>query len=96
MQLLNHEQVKQLKIIQFNNPRDSEKCCVELFDYWLQVDSTASWSKLITALQYIDHDVLASKIKRMISKGSYVIILNLTSICYQLGRWLIGWLSDEL
>ena len=71
MQLLDHEQVKQLQIIQYNNPRDSEKCCVELFEYWLQVDTTASWNKLITALQLVDYGVLASRIKSMTSKGMY-------------------------
>ena len=66
------EQVNQLNIIQYNNSKDSEKCCAELFEYWLQVDTTASWNKLITALQQVQYDVLASNIKKMTSKGTYV------------------------
>ena len=73
VQLLGHdrEHVNQLKIIKYNNPSDSEKCCVELFEYWLQVDTTASWNKLITALRHVDYGVLASRIKSMTSKGMY-------------------------
>ena len=69
IQLLNAEQAKKLDVIQANHPGDTEKCCTAMFNYWLQVDITASWDKLITALQRIGHDVLANKIKKMTSEG---------------------------
>ena len=69
VQLLNTEQAKKLKTIEANNPGNVEKCCTELFDYWLQVDTNASWDKLITALQRIDYVVLAGRIRAMASEG---------------------------
>ena len=69
IQLLNAEQAKKLDVIQTDHPGDSEKCCTAMFNYWLQVDTTASWDKLITALQCISHDVLADTIKKMTSGG---------------------------
>ena len=67
IQLLNAEQSKKLDVIEVDHPRDSEKCCTAMFKYWLQVDTTASWDKLIAALQHIGHDVLADKIKTMMN-----------------------------
>ena len=67
IQLLNSEQVKKLYIIEKDYPGDTHRCCTTMFNYWLQVDTTASWDKLITALQCISHDVLADKIKKMTS-----------------------------
>ena len=69
VQLLNPEQAKKLDIIQADHPGDSETCCTAMFKYWLQVDTNASWDKLITALQKADYVVLANKIRRMISEG---------------------------
>ena len=78
VQLLNTEQAKKLKAIQANNPGNVEKCCTELFDYWLQVDTNANWDKLITALQQIDYVVLADRIRAMTLEGVYdvMVILN--------------------
>ena len=69
VQLLNTEQAKKLKTIKVDHPGDSEKCCTELFAYWLQVDTNASWDKLIIALQQIDYVVLADRIRAMTSEG---------------------------
>ena len=69
IQLLSTEQACKLDVIQVDHPGDSEKCCTAMFNYWLQVDTTASWDKLITALQHIGHDVLADKIRKMTSEG---------------------------
>ena len=69
VQLLDAEQAKKLDVIKADHPGDSEKCCTALFNYWLQVDTTASWNKLITALQHIGHDVLAERIRLMTSEG---------------------------
>ena len=68
VQLLNTEQARKLKTIKVDYPGDSEKCCAELFNYWLQVDTSASWDKLITALQRIDYVVLADRIRAMTSE----------------------------
>ena len=78
IQLLTDDQAKKLNIIQANHPADTENCCTELFKYWLQVDTTASWDKLIIALNRIGKDVLASKIKRMFSEGIPTINVKVT------------------
>ena len=72
-QLLNAEQAKKLDVIRADHPGDSEKCCTAMFNFWLQVDTTASWDKLITALQHIGHDVLAEKIRKITVKGMFVV-----------------------
>lgn len=72
IQLLNEEHIKQLDVIETDYPAgsgESEKRCLELFKYWLQVDTNASWNKLIAALENIHHDVLADKIRNMTSEG---------------------------
>ena len=69
--MLNAEQAKKLDVFQADHPGESEKCCTAMFNYWLQVDTTASWNKLIIALQHIGHDVLADKIRKMTSEGVY-------------------------
>ena len=71
--MLNAEQAKKLNVIQSDHPGDSEKCCTALFNYWLQVDTTASWDKLIMALNHIGQDVLANTIKTMTIKGMILI-----------------------
>ena len=79
--LLNADEVKQLKVIQSDHPGDSGKCCAAMFDYWLQVDTTASWDKLITALQNIHHGVLADKIKQMTSPSKYLRMWHYDEAC---------------
>ena len=63
------EQAEKLDIIQSDHRGDSEKCCTAMFKYWLKVDKTASWDKLITALNHVSHVTLAEKIKAMTYKG---------------------------
>ena len=69
MQLLNGEQAKKLNVIQSDHSGDSEKCCTALFNYWLQVDTTASWDKLMMALSHIGKHVLADTIKKMTTES---------------------------
>ena len=80
VQLLNEEQAKKLNVIQSDHPKDSDKCCTVLFNYWLEVDITASWDKLIIALRHIGKDVLADTIKRKTTTGTYVYVLAL-NVC---------------
>ena len=74
LQLLNTEQAKKLKTIKTDHPGDSEKCCIEMFEYWLQVDSNASWDKLLRALIQIDYVMLADRIRAMTSEGVFNVI----------------------
>ena len=63
-QLLQKEYAHKLKVIQANHPYDVQKCCVEMFQYWLEVDTEANWKKLIDALECIQMNVLAEKIRQ--------------------------------
>ena len=71
IQLLENECVDKLNIIKKNHPGDVERCCTEMFEYWLKIDTEASWNKVVDALEGIGQNVAAKKIKD-VSKGSYV------------------------
>ena len=75
-QLLENKYVNQLKIIQTDHPTDSERCCAKLFDFWLDVDTKASWNKLIDALEQIGLNALAEKIKKDNFEGTYMLLHN--------------------
>ena len=78
VQLLNEEQAKKLNVIQSDHPKDSDKCCTALFNYWLEVDTTASWDKLMMALIDIRKDVLADTIKNMTTEGIHSSVYEFT------------------
>ena len=62
-------QFVRLETIDRNHYGDSEECCIAMFRHWLGVDKTASWDKLIAALESMKYLELADKIKEMTSKG---------------------------
>ena len=59
----------QLDIILMNNPHNMQECCTQMFSYWLQTDTEASWSKLLNALRNTAQNSLANKIKTEILFG---------------------------
>ena len=61
--LPNHLQ-GQLDIIGSDSAANATKCTTKMFEYWLQVDTTASWNKLIEALRKINKFYLADTICR--------------------------------
>ena len=71
VQLLQNEYMKQLDIIEKNHPRDVQRCCTEMFKYWLQIDTEATWNKLTDSLEVIGKKELAKKVKN-VGKGTYV------------------------
>ena len=42
---------ERLKIIKADNPRDIKRCCNQMFQAWLQTDTSASWEKLFAAIE---------------------------------------------
>ena len=60
----------QLDIIRENNPTNAQACCTEMFKYWLEVDTIASWSKLINALKHINKNTLAESISKKFLQGN--------------------------
>ena len=73
MQLLEDKCFEKLKIIEKNYPTDSERGCTEMFMHWLNVDTEASWKKLIDALEQIGQNILAEKIKEDVLKGIFIV-----------------------
>ena len=81
LQLLQGEHRHELNIIKTNNIQNVEVCCREMFEYWLRVDETASWDKLISALQAIGQNTLAANIKQNILKGNIIFIVTIQLLC---------------
>ena len=63
LELLEDEYIEQLDIIEKNHPGDVQRCCIEMFKYWLQIDTEATWIKLTDSLEVIGKKVLAEKVK---------------------------------
>ena len=60
----------QLDVIRNRNPTNAIRCTTQMFQYWLQVDVTASWNKLIEALRKINKHFLAKIICRKVLQGN--------------------------
>ena len=77
---MSRERVDKLGVIRHNNPGDAEACCTEMFKFWLQEDTMASWTKLVRALRSpaVDQLVLADEIEEVFVTGMYC---DLPTIC---------------
>ena len=58
-----------LNVIEANSPKNVEECCTNMFQYWLDVDPTATWNKLIVALKEIGLNTLSEEIIRNLLNG---------------------------
>ena len=66
------EYIDKLNITKANHPHNVQKCCDEMFEYWLSVDNQASWKKLIDALEFIHQNTTAAKIRQDILIGKLI------------------------
>ena len=75
IQLLPEKHIHHLAIVKLNYTSNIERCCTEMFEFWLNVDSDASWDKLINALERIGLISLAEKIRngKIFSKSDHII-----------------------
>lgn len=69
MQLLQEKYIHKLNIIQKNHPNDAEDCCDKMFEYWLRVDVEANWDKLVNALEHIQQNSTAAKVRQDLFTG---------------------------
>ena len=70
-QLMQEKFIYKLNIIKVNHPNNLEDCCYEMFQLWLEVDTEANWNKLIDALECMDLNATAAKIREDISMGKF-------------------------
>ena len=85
VQLLQEKYTNKLDIIQENHRGDIERCCTEMLKHWLNVDTKASWDKLIDALEKIEQNSLAEKIKEdIIKEDKGIRCCRLLQACYVL------------
>jgi len=66
--LLGSSYAGQLDVIELNSPKNVEECCTKMFEYWLKLDPTATWDKLIAALQSVGLNTLSERIKMDVLK----------------------------
>ena len=59
----------QLKTIRADHPSNNRTCCKNMFQFWLETDTTASWEQLITALcsNGVDLANVAEDLKKKLS-----------------------------
>ena len=62
VKLLGSSHTGKLNVIEANSPKNVEECCTNMFQYWLDVDPTATWNKLIAALKEIGLNTLSEEI----------------------------------
>ena len=70
-QLLQENYAYMLDVIQANNSNKVEVCCHKMFQCWLEVDTEASWNKLIDALEHIHQNATAAKIREDILRSKF-------------------------
>ena len=66
LELLEPEDEHMLLIIQSNNPNDVDECCRQMFQFWLNKCTNATWNQLIQALKEIELNSLATTIEEML------------------------------
>ena len=77
MQLLPEKYTDKINVIKADHDNKVEDCCHEMFQYWLQVDTEANWKKLIDALEHIQQNAIAAKVKKdNLIGNTAVIIIN--------------------
>ena len=59
-------QLNELDIIDANWPHDAVRCCMNVFQKWLEYTANASWDQLIRALRSVQLDSLAVQLEQMI------------------------------
>ena len=66
--LLKEEQESHLDVIKADHGSDKKTCCKEMFWYWLDTNTEASWQQLIDALRSpaVELPVVAANLKQIL------------------------------
>ena len=76
LQLLTDDTTGTLDVIKADHPNDATACCNKMFVKWLELQPSATWSQLITALSNIGMKTAAENVIDSLIKGSYVHVYN--------------------
>ena len=66
LELLEQEDKETLNEIKINHSNDVNKCCLQMFQLWLNKCTTATWNQLIKALREVNLNNLATTIEGML------------------------------
>ena len=59
-----------LDVIKADHPNDASACCNKMFMKWLELQPSATWSQLITALANIGMNTAAENVIKCLCKGT--------------------------
>ena len=73
VKLLKEDQESYLDIIESNHAGDNKKCCIDMFRYWLNTNTSATWKHLIEALRSpaVELPVVAADLEQILI-GMYI------------------------
>lgn len=69
--LLDSKYADHLKTIEANH-HDVQTRCLKMFDKWLNTDTMASWDKMIEALEKIQMNIAARRIRQLLLQGEFM------------------------
>ena len=84
VKLLKEGQESHLNIIESNRAGDNKNCCLDMFRYWLDTNTDASWQKLIEALRSpaVELPVVAANIDKILTgKHSILMWIYTLKVC---------------
>ena len=62
--------VSQLKKIESNHHKDSDRCKLEMLQYWLDSNSDTTWNEIVQGLEETDQLALANQIKHNLESAT--------------------------
>ena len=65
-----------LRVIEADHPKDDNSCCRLMFEKWLEITPHASWSRLVTALNYIELFTAAKAVSKQYERdiGTHIVM----------------------
>ena len=83
VKLLKEDQESHLDVLRLNHAGNNEACCMEMFWYWLNCNTDATWEKLIVELRSsaVKLPVVANDLEKMLT-GSLQFYYQLQLLFY--------------
>ena len=80
--------VSKLKKIESENPKDSDRCKLEMLQYWLDTELIPTWNEVVRTLEKTDQLVLAAEVKHgysMPSEGNLCLCVLVLFVTLKVG-----------